>query len=240
MSPENFKGGIPSDISRLNTSFDVFKYLRKITEQFRLRYFCVMALPVDTGGSLSKYSIINNWPPELIKAYDRLDLISLSPIVAKLKKQTIPVIWHIDEVLIDHVSKGAASARTAFRDQGFMRGVNFPVHDTSGRRGSVGFAGDREELTCEEVLKLSMISIHVYDRLSALLTGREVDEAPLLSERELECLRWTADGKTSSEISTILSLSEHTINHYLISATKKLDAVNRTQAVAKSIRKGWI
>ncbi|MCY6379591.1 helix-turn-helix transcriptional regulator [Hoeflea prorocentri] len=239
MSPENSHGGILSDISRLNTSFDVFKYLRKTTERFRLRYFCVMALPADMTGSLSEHSIINNWPPETIKAYDRLGMISVSPIVARLIRHTTPVIWHIDEVLNECVSKDAAAAREIFYEQGFVRGVNFAVHDTSGRRGSVGFAGDREELGCEEVLKLSMISIHVYDHLSALLTESEVDPAPL-SDRELECLRWTADGKTSSEISTILSLSEHTINHYLISATKKLDAVNRTQAVAKSIRKGWI
>lgn len=57
-----------------------------------------------------------------------------------------------------------------------------------------------------------------------------------LTARELDCLRWTAEGKTSSEISAIIKLSEHTVNHYLISAGKKLNAVNRVQAVAKSLR----
>ena len=42
------------------------------------------------------------------------------------------------------------------------------------------------------------------------------------------------------EIAEILGLSEHTINHYLNRATKKLDAVNRTQAVAKALRLGLI
>ena len=50
----------------------------------------------------------------------------------------------------------------------------------------------------------------------------------------------TAAGKTSVEIAEILTLSEHTINHYLNRATKKLDAVNRTQAVAKALRLGLI
>ena len=41
-------------------------------------------------------------------------------------------------------------------------------------------------------------------------------------------------------IAEILTLSEHTVNHYLNRATKKLDTVNRTQAVAKALRIGLI
>ena len=42
------------------------------------------------------------------------------------------------------------------------------------------------------------------------------------------------------EIAEILTLSEHTVNHYLNRATKKLDTVNRTQADAKALRIGLI
>jgi len=84
-----------------------------------------------------------------------------------------------------------------------------------------------------------MISIHVFNRLSDI-TCTVNEEASSLSERELECLKWTSAGKTSAEIAAILNLSEHTVNHYLIGATRKLEAVNRTQAVAKAVRRGWI
>ncbi|MDA4847279.1 helix-turn-helix transcriptional regulator [Hoeflea poritis] len=230
---------IHADVSALNTSFDVFKFLRKTTEGFGLRYFSVLALPGDASGSFTSHSIINNWPPDMIKTYDRLDVINLSSVASAIRRQVTPVVWHIDDVLTDDISEALAAAMKAFREKGFVRGVNFPVHDFRSLRGSVGFAGDRPPLENRELLELSMISIHIFDRLSRL-THHGEDEASPLSDRELECLRWTAAGKTSSEISTILSLSEHTVNHYLISATKKLDAVNRTQAVAKSIRKGWI
>lgn len=65
-------------------------------------------------------------------------------------------------------------------------------------------------------------------------------QASALSRKELECLRWAADGKTSSEIAIITGLSEHTVNHYLIFACNKLNAVNRAHAVAKAIRAGII
>jgi DNA-binding CsgD family transcriptional regulator len=61
-----------------------------------------------------------------------------------------------------------------------------------------------------------------------------------LSRREVECLSWASAGKTSVEMSEILGLSEYTVNHYLNRATRKLDAVNRVQAVAKAIRAGLL
>ena len=65
-------------------------------------------------------------------------------------------------------------------------------------------------------------------------------EKTTLSARERECLHWTASGKTSSEIATILELSEHTVNHYLSAACQKLGATNRAHAVARAIRAGLV
>lgn len=59
-----------------------------------------------------------------------------------------------------------------------------------------------------------------------------------ITQRERECLRWCAEGKTSEEIGIILTLSTHTVNHYLISATKKLNAANRMHAITTAIRLG--
>ena len=67
-----------------------------------------------------------------------------------------------------------------------------------------------------------------------------VDPHVRVTVRERECLRWCAEGKTSEEIGIILSLSTHTVNHYLISATKKLNAVNRVHAITTAIRRGLL
>ena len=64
------------------------------------------------------------------------------------------------------------------------------------------------------------------------------DRSADLTEREVECLSWIGEGKTSDEIAIILSLSTHTVNHYLISATKKLNTVNRMHAITTAVRLG--
>ena len=62
----------------------------------------------------------------------------------------------------------------------------------------------------------------------------------ILSQREVQCLSWTAQGKTSDEISTILGLSAHTVREYLKGAIKKMNAKNKTMAVAKAINSNLI
>jgi transcriptional regulator EpsA len=54
-----------------------------------------------------------------------------------------------------------------------------------------------------------------------------------LSERELEVLQWVTAGKTNPEIGLILDLSEFTIKNHLKRIFKKLDVINRAQAVGK-------
>jgi transcriptional regulator EpsA len=54
-----------------------------------------------------------------------------------------------------------------------------------------------------------------------------------LTERELEILRWVTLGKTNPEIGTILNLSEFTVKNHLKRIFKKLDVLNRAQAVGK-------
>ncbi len=113
------------------------------------------------------------------------------------------------------------------------------MSDAGGDRGAIGYSGTREPFTNQEMLQLHMISTCVFDRLYQL-ARKDRKGGEDLTQREIDCLTWTAAGKTSLEISNILNLSEHTVNHYLNRATKKLDTVNRTQAVAKGAQDGII
>jgi len=64
--------------------------------------------------------------------------------------------------------------------------------------------------------------------------------APQLSARELECLKWTAEGKTSAGIGDKICVSSATVNYHLNNAIKKLGASNRHHAAILAMRKGLI
>ncbi|KKO52639.1 response regulator transcription factor [Paenibacillus sp. DMB20] len=67
-----------------------------------------------------------------------------------------------------------------------------------------------------------------------------VREANPLTEREREILRLAAEGKSSSEIASVLHLSYGTVRNYMSEAFNKLEAKNRIEAISLAQEKGWI
>ncbi|MBO1113660.1 helix-turn-helix domain-containing protein [Bordetella petrii] len=61
-----------------------------------------------------------------------------------------------------------------------------------------------------------------------------------LSNRERDCLHWSALGKTSWEISVILGVSERTVNFHIGNACSKLGVYNRRAAVAVALSQGLL
>lgn len=60
------------------------------------------------------------------------------------------------------------------------------------------------------------------------------------SPREIEVLKLMAEGASTSEAASRLNLSEYTVRDYISAIMQKMDARNRTEAVARAIRKGLI
>jgi LuxR family transcriptional regulator len=71
--------------------------------------------------------------------------------------------------------------------------------------------------------------------MSRKLTAKLMPETDIrLTDREVAVLRWTADGKTSSEISEILDISERTVNFHINNGIKKLGTVNKLAAAVRA------
>ena len=156
-----------------------------------------------------------------------------------MRASTKPVTMSLAQRTAASPAGEREASESLFRRFGFLMSVAIPVHDPQGRRGIICFEGDRDQPCYTEMLELNMLGIHVYERLSSIARADRSGVNPLTG-RETHCLSWTAEGKTSAEIAEILGLSEHTVNHYLNRAAKKLGTVNRTHAVAKALRRGWI
>lgn len=123
---------------------------------------------------------------------------------------------------------------------GLTAGVGIPIRDLEGDVVMVNFGGDRKEpVTREERTALSLIALYAENRIGAVSSGLPVQPGGL-TEREVECLLWAANGKTTWETSRILSISEGRVDALIKKATAKLGAVNKTQAVAIAIRMGLI
>ena len=118
-------------------------------------------------------------------------------------------------------------------------GIAFPVRLGAHGNGYVVFTGTFIAPCSDLIIDMHMKSCQVLiDMLAS--EERKLTPSEALSEREIACLQMAGDGCISEVIAEKMGLSVHTVNAYLGTATTKLDAVNRIQAIAKAIRLGYI
>lgn len=67
-----------------------------------------------------------------------------------------------------------------------------------------------------------------------------LDDTDPLTDKERKALRLASEGKTTTEIASLLFLSEGTIRNYLSEAIAKLNATNRIDAARIAQQKGWL
>lgn len=118
-------------------------------------------------------------------------------------------------------------------------GIVFPVHAERGQCGLAVFLDIERALKQETLYDAHARCFSLFAAVARIRPG-DNGRWRSMSKRELECLKLTANGHTSEEIARLLKLSVHTANQYLTQSAQKLNAVNRTQAVAKALRLGLI
>ncbi len=92
---------------------------------------------------------------------------------------------------------------------------------------------------------LQMLVPHMHAALLRILHKIKKDKSAVganraLTTRELEVLTWVCEGKTSTEIATILNISPSTVRNQIQSILVKLRVNTRAQAAAKAIKKGLV
>lgn len=217
---------------------DITRLLAEMAGEYGFRGYLLTVLPASTSTELLPHVLVTNWPAEMLRSYDEAGLILGSPVIRHLRGSTNPFAFDVVGTNHARVDGKTEIAINLFRQYGLSRGAYFPAHNPLGQRGALAFAGDRPPLAHMEMAELNAIANLVFTRVVEFRA--EANALVPLSGREIECLSWVSAGKTSIEISGILGLSEYTVNHYLNRATRKLEAVNRVQAVAKAIRAGLL
>jgi len=223
-----------SEIASCETNYDVFRVLRLICTETQCKTFMVSELPKDESSKLHEMLIVSNWDPEIIREFDIEYKDAFRKLFEEIKGSVTPVYLELPTLINEqHTSEVHTEPRFQTSE-----GVFFPVYDRAGKKGVVGFSASRQ-YDQTQFAKLGFISGFIFDK-SMEIQKVTTTQNNALSDREVECLNWTAMGKTSFEIGIILDISLNTVNHYLNNASKKLNCVNRTHAVAKCVQEGLI
>jgi transcriptional regulator EpsA len=86
---------------------------------------------------------------------------------------------------------------------------------------------------CTPYVHLAFTAMLATEKQEAFSDHSSADR--LVTDREVEILRWVRDGKSNQEIGVILRISPLTVKNHVQKILKKLNAQNRAQAVAKAM-----
>ncbi|MFZ0269329.1 autoinducer binding domain-containing protein [Caulobacter sp.] len=174
-------------------------------------------------------------------AYRRRGYLDLDPLVDRAATAFTPFGWTLAQVASDVAARPVVRA---FEAWGVRSGVIAPVQDYAAGPAFVNLFGP------EPFLAATSEAGGDDPRLAALLLGaarlhgvaRETPDVRVLglSRREIQVLRLAALGRTEQETAEALTLSRRGVQFHLARVGEKLDAPNKTAAVARAVSAGVI
>ena len=104
----------------------------------------------------------------------------------------------------------AAEIMRMAREFGLDQGFLIPIVSSTGFQACVTMAGERPNANQKRNERFILIGMYAHARCTALM-GCEPNGQRRRILRERDVLAWTAEGKSSWEIATIIGLSERTV-----------------------------
>ena len=213
--------------------------LGAIAETYGYALYAVMTIPSADDVRAELKPIVGNWEPAFQKGFEKLGLGRTTPVLRALKAGPTPFVWDAEMLYGADEPAEPSPAMRLLAANGIRGGIYVPVHGMSAFTGALFFAGARPAPTARATTELQFASLGVFGVLAACRLEANRRSNPLTG-RERDCLKLAMLGKTSSEIGIILSLSEYTVSQYLAAATRKVNASNRTHAVAIAAQMGYL
>lgn len=178
------------------------------------------------------------WPPEWCERYFKRKYHKIDPVVRRTPTLSRPFLW--DQLAEQYqLQPDERRVLDEAREAGLKHGMSVPLFGPLGRLSVVSFASRFDDADPQHSKgHLNALAWHFHTACVEITRPAEdnCNMRVALSQRELDCLRWVAEGKSSWEIGRILQISENTVNFHLKNAMRKLGATSRIQAAIVAIR----
>lgn len=189
---------------------------------------------------------IITYPEDWVQHYIDQGMVDYDPIVKTGRRNNLPFRWSQLRTSPDEIiAQKQVNLMNEAAGLGLSEGMTVPIH---GHREFAMLsvvpdhdADDRNQVLVQHQDIFHLLSLYFHDHTRDLVIEQiKPAVAPKLTNREKECLKWTAEGKTAWEIAQILSISERTVVYYLENAKHKLGVNSRPHAVVKAVMSGLI
>jgi LuxR family transcriptional regulator len=226
---------------RIDQIFEAMKHLG-----FEALIYDYTPVPFDLNGDIMIPSLLKlrNISDDMHEYWYDRGYFRFDPVQQVALRTSTPFFWNYDKnagTLINRfMSEASEPVARYLSERDMSTGVTVPVHMPRGDYATVtgirfGQKKDFERQALRYIADFGLLA-HVFHEAAYSLfdaAALSVGKARL-TERERECLRYSAEGLSAKEISRIIERSVPTVVMHLNAAAKKLGAKNRTQAVVRA------
>lgn len=200
---------------------------------------CAFGMRAPLPVTNPKIKLINNYPSAWQRRYQDAHYARTDPTVLHGCVSQQPLIWS-DEVFASTPALWAEAQSFGLR-HGWCQS-NLDVYGV-GSMLSLSRSAEpiaKSELAAKQMKMCWLVSV------AHMALGRHIkpklygEPSADLTARETEVLQWTVDGKTSSEIADILSISIDTVNFHVKNATIKMNSPNKATAAVRALAMGLL
>jgi DNA-binding CsgD family transcriptional regulator len=195
----------------------------------------------DVNSPDVKVRSVSNTPQAFVEIYKSLDEARTDPVMQRLMTMSIPFIY--DQRL--YVEAGAGDMWEVQAPFGYCTGIAVGLHLPNDQHFVLGVDRPKRLPRSEKQLTrmladLQLLAVHTQSAAQRLLgpTVSDAPKRPVLTPRELECLKWTMEGKSAWAVGQILAISSSSVNFHIQNAMRKLEVSSKHSAVLKCVSLG--
>lgn len=182
---------------------------------------------------------LSNYSSDWQIRYVENNYFAVDPVVQHGSCSTSPLVWS---------SKSSGSAAEFWEDArefGIDHGWSQSYCNADGFLGMLTLARSGEALQTKELADKHML----YSWLTQLahqglykLAAQDfaITRENPLTQREVEVLRWSVEGKSAHETAAKMGITERTVNFHINNALRKTGAHNKTAGAVKAVLLRWI
>lgn len=227
-----------TSIDGVHSEQAIFEAILGVAVKLEFEY-CAYGLRTPWPVSRPETLMRNNYPAIWQERYARNRYLEIDPTIARGEQSDTPFVWTprmFARVPAFWEEAQGAGLRVGWAQScfsGASQGGMFTV-----ARSATPLADEERAYKEAELRGLTAIA-HL--RLSeVMLPDHFAQRAGALTSREIEVLKWTADGKTTLEIADLLSLSECTVRFHIRNIITKLNVPNKTAAAVYAAMSGML
>lgn len=186
----------------------------------------------------------NNYSVRWNQLYKDNRYALVDPLLKESMRCQLPLLW------TPELFAGERELARQYQAHGLCHGVSQTVHGINGGTSILSLSRSQDSISIAEFYDKAGDILWLANLMHNALVPRIEEQAQQqlidsgqqasLSSRELEVLKWTAQGLTSVDVANVLMLSERTVNFHIARCIEKLGVCNKLSAVVKAVLCGLI